>query len=161
MIILGIDPGTTRIGFGIIKKEGSNLQCVHYGLIPVPSSGEMTFKNVVEEIKKLVDKYKPDLAAVEKLFFFKNKKTIITVSEMRGVIMASLAVAGLPISEFTPLQVKQAVSSYGRADKTQVELMVRLILGLKEKIKPDDAADGLAIAICCANTIIGGHKINV
>jgi crossover junction endodeoxyribonuclease RuvC len=98
------------------------------------------------------------MAAVEKLFFFKNKKTIITVSEMRGVIMASLAIAGLPIREFTPLQVKQAVSSYGRADKTQVELMVRLILGLKDKIRPDDAADGLAIAICCANTIIGGNK---
>ena len=109
---------------------------------------------ITGEVSKLIKDYKPDLAAVEKLFFFKNQKTIISVSEMRGVILAALAINNIPIKEFTPLQVKQAVSGYGRAGKVQVELMVRLILNLKEEIKPDDAADGLAIAICCANTIL-------
>ncbi|MDP3792882.1 MAG: crossover junction endodeoxyribonuclease RuvC [bacterium] len=149
MIILGIDPGTTRIGFGIIKKGRNEISCLHYGLIAQPS---LTL--VTSEISKLVRDYKPDMAAVEKLFFFKNQKTIISVSEMRGVIMATLAMNNLPIKEFTPLQVKQAVSGYGRAGKGQVEFMVRLILNLKDEIKPDDAADGLAIAICCANTMV-------
>lgn len=159
MIILGIDPGTTRIGFGVIEKSGSELHPVHYGLLPVSSSKGMIYKKVFEEIQKLAVKYKPGVAAVEKLFFFKNQKTIISVSEMRGVILAALAISGVPIYEFTPLQVKQAVSGYGRAGKDQVGDMVRLILSLKEKIKPDDAADGLAIAICCANTIIGDNKL--
>ena len=154
MIILGIDPGTTRIGFGVIKKSGGELRSVHYGLLPVSSSKDMAFKTVFEEIQKLADKYKPDLAAVEKLFFFKNQKTIISVSETRGVILAALAMHNIPIKEFTPLQVKQAVSNYGRAGKDQVQKMVRLILNIKETIRPDDAADGLAIAICCANTIL-------
>ncbi len=155
MIILGIDPGTTRIGFGVIKKSGTTLKCIDYGLLMVSSSKDLLYKKVFEEIRKLTDKYKPDAAAVEKLFFFKNQRTIMSVSEVRGVILAALAISDVSIYEFTPLQVKQAVSSYGRADKKQVELMVRLILSLKEKVKPDDAADGLAIAICCANTIIG------
>ena len=149
MVILGIDPGTTRIGFGIIKKEKNKISCLHYGLIAQPSPALVT-----SEISKLVRDYRPDMAAVEKLFFFKNQKTIISVSEMRGVILAALAINNLPIKEFTPLQVKRAVSGYGRAGKEQVELMVRLILNLKYEIKPDDAADGLAIAICCANTIV-------
>lgn len=147
MIILGIDPGTTKIGFGVIKKEKNKISCLQYGLITQPSSALIT-----SELSKLVKNYKPDIAAVEKLFFFKNQKTIISVSEMRGVILATLAINNVPIKEFTPLEVKQAVSGYGRAEKRQVELMVRLILNLKEEIRPDDAADGLAIAICCANT---------
>jgi crossover junction endodeoxyribonuclease RuvC len=157
MIILGIDPGTTRIGYGIVEKNKNQLRNLEYGLIPMSPAKDMAFKDVLMEIRKLTEKYKPDVAAVEKLFFFKNKKTIITVSEMRGVILAGLAIANVPVKEFTPLQVKQAVSNYGRAGKEQVELMVRLILGLKNQIKPDDAADGLAIAICCANTIIGSE----
>ena len=159
MIILGIDPGTTRIGFGIIKKEGSKLLPLHYGLLslPPPSPGNRFIKNVVNELTKLIRTYKPDVAAVEKLFFFKNQKTIISVSEMRGVILTSLTLSDIPIYEFTPLQVKQSVSSYGRADKKQVELMVRLILSLEDKIEPDDAADGLAIAICCANNIVNNQ----
>ena len=149
MIILGIDPGTTKIGFGIIRKEKNKISCLHYGIISQPSPFLVT-----NEIFKLIDEYTPEIASVEKLFFFKNKKTIISVSETRGIILAALAIRNVPIREFTPLQVKQAVSGYGRAGKGQVELMVRLILGLKKEIKPDDAADGLAIAICCANTIV-------
>ena len=155
MIILGIDPGTTRIGFGVIESNRGKLSCIDYGLIsPSLSEEEVRAKKVVDELAKLVLKHKPDIASVEKLFFFKNQKTIISVSEMRGVIMASLAMHNLPTSEFTPLQVKQAVSSYGRAGKDQVQHMVKLILGLEAPIKPDDAADGLAIAICCANNIV-------
>ena len=149
MVILGIDPGTTRIGFGIIEVAKSKHTCIKYGLIPEPSPA-----NVLAELSRLVKEYRPDVAAVEKLFFFKNQKTVISVSEMRGVILAALAINNVPIREFTPLQVKQAVSGYGRASKSQVEQMVRMILGVKESIKPDDAADGLAIAICCANNIV-------
>lgn len=149
MIILGIDPGTTRIGYGLISKERNKLSCIHGGLISQPSPAL-----VVTELSEIIKKYKPDMASVEKLFFFKNQKTIISVSEMRGVIMATLALNNIPTKEFTPLQVKQAVSGYGRAGKGQVEHMVRLILGIKEAIKPDDIADGFAIAICCANNIV-------
>ena len=152
---MGIDPGTTRIGFGIIRKEKGKLYPVRYGILPHSPSDKYTeIKQVVNELQKLVRVQKPEIAAVEKIFFFKNQKTMVAVSEMRGVILATLAMLDLPIYEFTPLEVKQAVSSYGRAGKDQVEAMVRLILGLREKIKPDDAADGLAIAICCANNIL-------
>lgn len=149
MIILGIDPGTTRIGFGIIKSDRGKLTPIKYGLF-----SQLSPAGVIDEIHKISETYKPEMAAVEKLFFFQNQKTIISVGEMRGVIMAALAINNIPTREFTPLQVKQAVSSYGRAGKDQVQKMVRLILNIKEPITPDDAADGLAIAICCANNIV-------
>lgn len=149
MVILGIDPGTTRIGFGVINNDHGKLTPLSYGLLVQRSPAE-----VMDEVSKIAKTYKPEMAAVEKLFFFKNQKTIISVSEMRGVIMAALAVNSIPTREFTPLQIKQAVSSYGRANKDQVQKMVRLILNIKEPITPDDAADGLAIAICCANNIL-------
>ncbi|KKS25120.1 MAG: Crossover junction endodeoxyribonuclease RuvC [Candidatus Yanofskybacteria bacterium GW2011_GWC2_41_9] len=153
MIILGIDPGTTQIGFGIIEKKNNKLACVVYGIIKNTGKDKpRDYQNTAERLSDLIKKYSPDLTSVERLFMFKNQKTVMAVSEMRGVIMLTLANHGLPIYEFTPLQVKQAVSSYGRADKKQVENMVRLILGLKEEIRPDDAADALAIAICCANS---------
>ena len=154
LIILGIDPGTTRIGFGIIRKDGGKLIPLHYGIIPYSSSDDKPIKTVITEITKLINAYQPKIAAVEKIFFFKNQKTIISVSEMRGVILAALELSNIPIREYTPLQVKQSVSSYGRAEKDQVQRMVRLILKIGTDIKPDDAADGLAIAICCANNII-------
>ena len=155
MIILGIDPGTTRIGYGLIKKEGNKLTCLDYGIVKTASSGSnLDYTGTFASLSKLVSEYSPSVGAVEKLYFFKNQKTIIPVSEMRGVIMYALAHHGVQTYEYTPLQIKQAVSSYGRADKQQVQKMVRLILGLNEEIKPDDAADGLAIAICCANNIM-------
>ena len=162
MIILGIDPGTTRIGLGIVKSEAGKLECIDYGLIPqspAKNGRALSADEVMKDITRIVKKYKPDMAAVEKLFFFKNQKTIISVSEMRGVILAALAINGVPMREFTPLQVKQAVSSYGRAGKDQVQQMVRLILNIKKPIRPDDAADGLAIAICCANNVIYEKKL--
>ncbi len=149
MVILGIDPGTTKIGFGVIETDRNNLRCLDYGVIKTGRKGAGIYSNTVLEISKLIKKHRPNAAAVEKLFFFKNQKTIISVSQMRGVILFALENAGLPIHEFTPLEVKQSITNYGRAEKKQVQSMVRLVLKLKDEIKPDDAADALAIAICC------------
>ena len=152
MIILGIDPGTTQIGFGVIKNEGNRFETLSYGIIKNLGQDKLfDYKNTAKELSKLIKKYNPELAVVEKLFFFKNQKTVMSVGEMRGVIMLTLANHNLPILEFTPMQVKQALSGYGRADKNQVQRMVRLVLGIREEIKPDDAADALAIAICGVN----------
>lgn len=155
MVILGIDPGTTQIGFGIIENEKNRFTPIAYGIIKNTGKDKLfDYKKTYRELSEIIKKYHPEMAGVEKLFFFKNQKTVINVSEMRGVIMLALADNNLPVAEFTPLQVKQAISSYGRADKNQVQRMVRLILNIKEEIRPDDAADALAIAICCANNRI-------
>ena len=149
MIILGIDPGTTQIGFGIIKNEGNRFEALDFGIIKNTGKDKLfDYKKTAKELSKLITKYKPEVAVVEKLFFFKNQKTVMPVGEMRGVIMLTLANHNLEIFEFTPMQIKQALSGYGRANKNQVQKMVRLILGIKEEIRPDDAADALAIAIC-------------
>lgn len=151
MITLGIDPGTTRIGYGVIDQDKNRLTCLDYGILKVGSDKLTGFKDAVKELEKLIKKHKPDQAGIEKLFFFKNQKTIMAVSEMRGVLLFTLAKNNIPVQEFTPLQVKQSVSAYGRAEKSQIQRVAQLLLGLKEPIKPDDAADALAIAICCAN----------
>lgn len=148
MIILGIDPGTTRIGFGIIKVNNNKIECISYGTIENSAQDKyFLYKNVSLEISKLVSKYKPRVAVIEKLFFFKNHKTIMSVSEMRGVIMLSLFNSDIKIIELTPLQVKSYLCGYGSADKKQVQRMVKIILKLDKDIKPDDAADALALAI--------------
>ncbi len=155
MVIIGIDPGTTQIGFGIIKNEGNRFETLDYGIIKNTGKNKLLdYKNTSKELSKLVIKYKPGVAVVEKLFFFKNQKTVMSVGEMRGVIMLTLANHNLTVLEFTPMQVKQAISGYGGADKNQVQRMVRLVLGIKEEIRPDDAADALAIAICGVNNRI-------
>lgn len=156
MVIIGIDPGTTQIGFGVIKNEGNCFETLDYGIIKNVGKDKLfDYKNTSKALSKLIKKYNPDIASVERLFFFKNQKTVMSVGEMRGVIMLTLANHNLTILEFTPMQVKQAISGYGGADKNQVQRMVRLILGIKEEIKPDDAADALAIAICGVNNKIG------
>jgi crossover junction endodeoxyribonuclease RuvC len=155
VIIIGIDPGTTQIGFGVIKNEGNRFETLDYGIIKNNGKDKLfDYKKTSKELSKLIKKHKPELAVVEKLFFFKNQKTVMSVGEMRGVIMLTLANYGLTVLEFTPMQVKQAISGYGGADKNQVQRMVRLILGIKEEIKPDDAADALAIAICGVNNTL-------
>mgnify|MGYP001558649471 FL=1 len=154
MVTLGIDPGTTRIGYGVIKQDQNRLICLDYGILKVGNDKLIGFKEASEELDKLIKKHRPDQAGIEKLFFFKNQKTIMAVSEMRGVLLFTLAKQNIPVDEFTPLQVKQNVSAYGRAEKAQIQRIVKLLLGLKEPIKPDDAADALAIAICCANNRI-------
>ena len=131
------------------------MTCVAYGIISNTGKDKLfDFKETEKKLSALIKKYKPDMAGVEKLFFFKNQKTVMAVSEMRGVIMLTLAKHGLPVHEFTPLQVKQNISAYGRAGKDQVQRMVQVLLSIKEPIKPDDAADALAIAICSAHTTI-------
>lgn len=165
MIILGIDPGTAITGYGIIKSENGKVKMIDYGCILTEKNLEMPERLDIlgKELKKIITKYKPQAMAVEELFFFKNAKTIITVGQARGVILfIGKSVGekqGFGIYEYTPLQVKQAVVGYGRADKKQVQQMVKAILGLKEVPKPDDAADALAIAICCASSIKFEEKI--
>lgn len=155
MIILGIDPGTAITGYGIIEKKKDVLKEIDYGCIKTTkdfSTAERLYQ-INQQLAKIIQKHKPDKIAVEDIFFFKNLKTVIKVSQARGVILAQAAKTKIPVIEFTPLQIKQAVTSYGRADKNQVQQMVKLLLSLKEIPKPDDAADALATAICCANSI--------
>ncbi|MEK7627661.1 MAG: crossover junction endodeoxyribonuclease RuvC [Patescibacteria group bacterium] len=153
MIILGLDPGTTIVGYGIIEKTQNTLRCLDYGIIKSPmTQNRDKFLNIHIKITELIKKHKPDTAAIEKLFFFKNLKTAIAVSEARGVMILTCVLNHIPLQEYTPLQIKQAVTGYGKADKQQVQKMVKIILNLNIIPKPDDAADALATAICRANT---------
>lgn len=152
MTILGIDPGTATTGYGVITKQDQKLICVDYGCIKTPKEknpGERLFM-LDQELQKIMAKHTPSVVAVERLYFFKNLKTVMPVSEARGVILLAVAKKNLPIFEITPLQAKMAITGYGRAEKKQVQSMVKEILQLSEIPKPDDAADALAMAIACA-----------
>jgi crossover junction endodeoxyribonuclease RuvC len=150
---LGIDPGTTIIGYGIVEDAVGSLRCLTYGAIRNPGIDHNADKQAtVAALASIITEFKPDAAGVERLFFLNNKKTAMAVSEMRGVIMLTLADHHLPVSEFTPMEVKQRVCGSGRADKKQIQRMVRLLLKLSEEVRPDDAADALAIALCSAVT---------
>lgn len=156
MIILGIDPGTATTGFGVIdyqKKNKKQIVCLDYGIIqtsPKQSAGERLIQ-LNFDLNEIIKKYKPEMAAVESLFFFKNLKTVMPVSQARGVIIFTLSKKNVPFVEITPLQAKTAVTGYGKATKNQVQKMVQNLLCLEKLPKPDDAADALAIAICCAD----------
>lgn len=151
MIILGIDPGTTRIGFGVISVTGSKINALEYGIISNPGKDRAhDLMATVNSLTAILKRHHPDKAGIEKLFFTTNLTTGMAVSEMRGAILLTLAQNSIDVFEFTPQQVKQSVSGYGRAQKGQVESMVRMILGIKELIRPDDAADALAVAICAS-----------
>ncbi len=149
MIILGIDPGVARVGYGVLQYQGDRILAACHGCIETSkedTQGER-LRIVKEQMGLLLAKYQPATVAIEKLFFEKNAKTAIMVGEGRGVILLAAAEAGLPVVEMTPLQVKQTVAGSGRADKRQVQEMVKRLLKLTEIPKPDDAADALAIAI--------------
>ena len=155
MIILGIDPGTATTGFGVIKKTKKELFCLGYGAIitsPDFSDAER-LRQLFNELNLVIRHYEPDILAVERLYFFKNSKTAMTVSQAKGVILLAGVKKNLPIFEFTPLQVKTAITGYGRADKSQMQKMVQVLLSLDKLPKPDDAADALAVAICYARSI--------
>ena len=155
MIILGLDPGSAKTGYGIIEKlPRSKLKCVTYDCITTPQSKSNSERLLIleKELVAVLKRYRPDVAGVERLFFFKNLKTVMPVSEARGVILLTLARHKIPIHEFTPLQVKMTIAGYGRAEKKQIQRMVKEILSLPEIPKPDDAADGLAMAIACSLT---------
>lgn len=161
MIILGIDPGTAIVGWGVIDKQGNRFKTIDFGCITTDSKEEDWHRlaTIYDEIEKIIKKFKPDQVAVESLFYFKNQKTVMKVSQARGAILVAAQKQNKIIREFTPLQIKQALTSYGRADKSQMQTMVQKILGLDKIPKPDDAADALACAICCAQTLsINGLK---
>ncbi|RAP77884.1 crossover junction endodeoxyribonuclease RuvC [Paenibacillus montanisoli] len=162
MRVLGIDPGIAIVGFGFIDKIGSKLVPVQYGCIQTEAHTpqEERLKQVYESTCALMDRYKPDTVAVEKLFFNKNVTTAFSVGQARGVMILAAAQRGLPITEYTPLQVKQAIVGYGKAEKRQVQEMVRMFLKLSAIPKPDDVADALAVAICHAHSSVLTQKIN-
>lgn len=159
MRILGIDPGLAIVGWGVVDYEGSKFRTIDYGSITTPAGipTEERLMLIDEGIRELTERFSPEHLAVEELFFNTNITTGIRVAEARGVILCRCRREGLEIHEYTPLQVKQAVVGYGRADKKQVITMVTMLLGLSKPPKPDDTADALAIAICHAHT--GGSRI--
>ncbi|MBP1996772.1 crossover junction endodeoxyribonuclease RuvC [Paenibacillus eucommiae] len=154
MRILGIDPGIAIVGFGFIDKLGSKLVPVQYGSIQTLAHTDpgIRLKEVYDSTVQLIEKYKPDAMAIEKLFFNRNVTTAFTVGQARGVMILAGVQAGLPVGEYTPLQVKQAVVGYGKAEKHQVQEMVKILLKLSVVPKPDDVADALAVAICHAHS---------
>jgi len=150
MKILGIDPGTATTGWAILEEKNGEITPLAYGHIstsPKNSTAER-LKEVADDMEVIIKKYQPQESAVEDIFFFKNVKTVIKVSQSRGAMLLSLEQAKIKIFEYTPLQVKQAITGYGRAEKKQIQLMVKNILKLKEVPKPDDTADAIAIALC-------------
>lgn len=154
MVILGIDPGYATVGYGVIEYNGAHFRTIDYGAVtspanvPFPRRLEMVYDGICELCKK----FKPQAVSVEELFFNTNLKTGIAVSHGRGVILLAVQKCGIPFFEYTPLQVKQSVVGYGRAEKKQVMLMTKTLLGLEKIPKPDDAADALALAICHAHS---------
>ncbi|MDD5099137.1 MAG: crossover junction endodeoxyribonuclease RuvC [Candidatus Colwellbacteria bacterium] len=153
-VILGIDPGTNRIGFGIIQAVGRKVNYVDSGLIEIKEKyAPEQLKKIFDCLNEVIRRYSPDSAAVEKLFFAKNQKTAMNVSEARGCIMLTLALAGVPIVEISPNEVKSSVTGYGHADKAAVLKMVNLILGSKGFHPIDDTSDALAIAIAAASSL--------
>ena len=156
MIILGIDPGIETTGYGLIRKQKKSprppLECLEYGCIKTTKDKSQGERLVLIEkgITAIIKKHRPDIMAVETLFFFKNLKTVMPVSEARGIILFAGTKQNIPIYEFSPLQVKMAITGYGRAEKKQIQRMVKEILSLADLPKPDDAADALGIAIACS-----------
>ncbi len=155
MKILGIDPGTGILGFGIIDVSSRQPKLVDGGVIrtPVKEDDAVRLLTIYNELTEIIKQNKPDMMSVEKLFFARNVTTAMTVAQARGVVLLCAQQAGIPIYEYTPMQIKQAITGYGKADKKQMQEMVRVILQLKEIPKPDDAADALAAALTHSNTI--------
>ena len=154
MRILGIDPGVAIVGFGVVDSEGGTQRMVQYGAINTPANTPLAARlvQIEQDLMELLDQFKPDEVAIEELFFSKNITTGIAVAHARGVILATVEKAGIPLYEYTPMQVKQAVVGYGLAEKNQVMDMTKRLLKLRSVPKPDDAADALAVAICHARS---------
>jgi len=153
MKILGIDPGLAIVGFGVIVKNKNKIKLLASGCV-LTSKDESVYERIgaiYEDIVGLIEKYKPDVVICEELFYFKNAKTVINVAQARGVIMLAAKKMNVPFFEYTPLQIKQALTGYGRADKRQIQEMTKSLLGLSGYLKPDDVADAVASAICHAN----------
>lgn len=155
MRILGIDPGTGITGFGVIDVDGTKYKLVDAGVVKTPAKTPMSkrLETIHKNISEIIKEHKPDTLSIEKLFFAQNVTTAMTVSQARGVVLLAGEQNGLKVHEYTPLQIKQAMTGYGRADKKQIQEMVRVLLKLKEVPKPDDCADALAAAICHAMNV--------
>jgi crossover junction endodeoxyribonuclease RuvC len=153
LIVLGIDPGTARTGYGLVKREGSNLRLVDYGCLETLSTQELPRRllEIHRAVTELILAHRPEQIGVERLFFNRNVQTAFAVGQARGVVLLAAAEHGLPVFEYGPHEVKMAVTGYGRADKVQVQRMVQMVLGMPGLPKPDDAADALAVAICLAH----------
>ena len=163
MRILGIDPGYAIVGFGVLEYDGRSFSVVNFGAITTPAGVpfDERLNMIYQDMTSIFIQYKPEAMSVEKLYFNTNHTTAIDVAQARGVILLSARQNGVPIYEYTPLQVKNSVAGYGRAEKKQVQEMTRLMLGLAKIPKPDDTADALAMAIChghCSGSIMG--KLN-
>lgn len=151
MLVIGIDPGTAITGYGLVQENpDGSIVAVEYGVLKTPAGMPMPLRllELHRQLKQTISLHHPESGAVEKLFFQRNVTTAISVGQARGVAMLALAEAGVAVAEYSPLEVKQAVVGYGGAEKQQIQVMVRALLGLKEIPSPDDAADALAIAIC-------------
>ncbi|HEX2925495.1 MAG TPA: crossover junction endodeoxyribonuclease RuvC [Ruminiclostridium sp.] len=154
MIIMGIDPGFAITGYGVVKYEGNRFSVLDYSAITTDASMKLSDRLLVlyNGLEELIERFKPDAISIEELFFNKNIKTALTVGHGRGVAVLAAAKSGIDIFEYTPLQVKQSVVGYGRAEKAQIQQMVKAILNLPAIPKPDDVADALAVAICHGNS---------
>ncbi|HHV62031.1 MAG TPA: crossover junction endodeoxyribonuclease RuvC [Firmicutes bacterium] len=155
MLVIGIDPGTATTGYGIVRNSAGRLIAVDYGYIKTPAreKPEARLEEIYLGVQALIDRYRPDAVAVEELFFNRNAKTALAVGQARGVILLAVARSRVELFEYTPLQVKQAIAGYGRADKAQMQRMIKLLLGLTEIPSPDDAADALAVAVCHIHSV--------
>ncbi len=154
MIVLGIDPGYAITGWSVVESKGQDLRVIDYGCVYTEKDIEHKDRLYIlyQEIEKIIKKYKPKVGVIEDIFFYKNVKTALKVGQARGVLILACVRNNLDVHEFTPLQVKQALIGYGRADKSQIQKMIKMILGLKEIPKPDDAADALAVAVTYLNS---------
>lgn len=155
MRVLGIDPGTAITGYAVVEETEGRLSLVAIGVVDTPAKTPLParLQHIYTGLRAVIADHAPDTSAVEELFFSRNTRTAMSVGEARGVILLALADAGLPIAEYTPMQIKQAVTGYGSADKRQVQEMVRLLLALSDIPRPDDAADAAAVAICCLHRL--------
>jgi crossover junction endodeoxyribonuclease RuvC len=152
--VLGIDPGTARTGYGIVVREGSKLEMLDYGCYETTNDRPLHERLLLihEGLTDIIESHRPEAVGVERLFFNKNVQTAFAVGQARGVVLLAAAQHGLPVYEFGPHEVKQAVTGYGRAPKDQVQHMVQMVLAMKELPRPDDAADALAVAVCTAHS---------
>ncbi|HET9344765.1 MAG TPA: crossover junction endodeoxyribonuclease RuvC [Candidatus Limnocylindrales bacterium] len=155
MIILGVDPGTAALGYGIVERNGGRLRAIDYGCIETSPDSTLPERLLAIHglLAELIELHEPAVVAVERLFFSRNAQTAIAVGQARGVVLLAAAQHGRPVREATPSEVKTAVAGYGAADKQQVQRMVQLVLGMKALPEPDDAADALAVAVCIANRV--------
>jgi crossover junction endodeoxyribonuclease RuvC len=162
VIILGIDPGTAALGYGIIERKGGRLRAIDYGCLETSADTAMPERLLAIHglLDELLDVHQPAVVGVERLFFSRNAQTAMAVGQARGIVLLAAAQHGRPVREATPNEVKSAIAGYGAADKQQVQRMVQLVLGMSELPRPDDAADALAIAVCVANRLGQADLVN-